>query len=270
MARPVVALLSDFGLHDHYVGTMKGVMLGICPDITLVDISHDVPPHDVLAGGLMLAACYRYFPQGTIFLIVVDPGVGSARRAIAVDTAAYRFVAPDNGVLSPVLDAQPSWRAVQLTEARYATADVSRTFEGRDRFAPAAAWLASGVDIGALGPSITELRRLPQPPVVTEAGTIRGEVVRVDRFGNLITNIDRRTFEGVSTGLPDVRVGGRQVARVVATYAEIASGEVCALFGSDDRLEIAANGASAAALLDVGRGAAVHVVGARDSMARFS
>jgi S-adenosylmethionine hydrolase len=259
MARPVVALLTDFGLRDHYVGTMKGVMLGISPDLTLVDISHDIPPHDVLAGGLALAACYRYLPPGTVFLAVVDPGVGSARRAIAADTGAYRFVAPDNGILSPVLDEQPSWRAVELTEPRYARAVVCRTFEGRDRFAPAAAWLASGVDIGALGPFIADLTRFALPVAVIEAGTIRGEVMRVDRFGNLITNIDRRTFDAVVGGVADIRAGGRSIARVVSTYADIARGEVCALFGSDERLELAANGASAAALLDLGRGASVHV-----------
>jgi S-adenosylmethionine hydrolase len=259
MAGPVVALLSDFGLRDHYVATMKGVMLGIHPDLTFVDISHDIPAHDVLAGGLALAACYLYFPSGTTFLTVVDPGVGSARRGIAVESRPYRFVAPDNGLLTPVLDEERSWRAVELTETRYARPAVSRTFEGRDRFAPAAAWLASGVDIGALGPSITDLRRLDVPAVVIDAGTVRGEVTRVDRFGNLITNIDRRTFEAVGGRHPEVRVGARQIRRVVITYAEIGRGEVCALVGSDDRLEIAANGASAAALLDLGRGASVHV-----------
>src|SRR6186713_1555078 len=114
MARPVVALLTDFGTRDHYAGTMKGVALGICPDITFVDISHDVPPHDVVAGALELAACYRYFPAGTIFLTVVDPGVGSSRRGIAVEAGDYRFVAPDNGVLTAVLRDMPAKRIVEL------------------------------------------------------------------------------------------------------------------------------------------------------------
>src|SRR2546429_2683826 len=118
MARPVIALLTDFGVRDHYAGTMKGVILGICPDVTLVDISHDVPPHDVLAGALELAAAYHYFPAGTIFLVVIDPGVGSARRGIAADMGDYRFVAPDNGVLSVVEDNHPSERTVELSEGR--------------------------------------------------------------------------------------------------------------------------------------------------------
>src|SRR5688500_19729445 len=142
MPRPVVALLTDFGTRDHYAGTLKAVVLGICPDVTLVDITHDIPPHDMMTATLELAATYRYFPTGTIFLVVVDPGVGSARRGVAVDTGDYRFVAPDNGVLTQVLRESPAKKIVELTERRYARPTVSRTFEGRDRFAPAAAWIA--------------------------------------------------------------------------------------------------------------------------------
>src|SRR5215212_4325613 len=160
MSRPVIALLTDFGTRDHYAGTMKGVALGICPDATLVDISHDLAPHDVLAGALELAAAYRYFPAGTIFLVVVDPGVGSTRRGLAVDTGDYKFVAPDNGVLTAVLDEHPPKRIVELTERKYARPTVSRTFEGRDRFAPAAAWLAKGLDLAAFGRSAGTMHRL--------------------------------------------------------------------------------------------------------------
>ena len=265
MPRPVIALLTDFGVRDHYAGTMKGVILGICPDVTLVDISHEVPPHDVLAGALELAASYQYFPSGTIFLVVVDPGVGSARRGIAVDVGDYKFVAPDNGVLSLVLDGHPPKRVVELSERRYARPTVSRTFEGRDRFAPAAAWLAKGVDLGALGRSAGSLHRLdvPKPTVEAGSGTVLGEVLRVDRFGNLITNIDRRTFDTIVSAereRVEVQVGGHQVPKVVSTYADAGPGQLCALFGSADQLEIAANGASAAALLNLGRGAPVRVV----------
>src|SRR5206468_10585088 len=153
MFRPVIALLTDFGTRDHYAGTMKGVALGICPDATLVDISHELPAHDILTGALELAAAYRYFPAGTIFLVVVDPGVGSTRRGIAAESGEYRFVAPDNGVLTAALADHPPKRVVELTERKYARPTVSRTFEGRDRFAPAAAWLAKGIDLVALGRS---------------------------------------------------------------------------------------------------------------------
>jgi len=260
MSRPVIALLTDFGTRDHYAGAMKGVALGICPEAALVDISHEVPPGDVLAAALELEAAYCYFPAGSIFLVVVDPGVGSSRRGLAAEAGDYRFVAPDNGVLSIVLDQNPPGRVVELSEAQYARPHVSRTFEGRDRFAPAAAWLASGIDLAALGRPVGAVHRLEVPRPRDTAEGIEGEVVRVDRFGNLITNIDRQMFERVAAGHPlIVRIGSHQISTVVATYADSLPGKLCALFGSTDHLEIAANGANAAARLDAGRGTAVHV-----------
>ncbi len=260
MARPVIAFLTDFGTRDHYAGAMKGVALGICPDATLVDISHEVPPHDVLAGALELAAAYRYFPAGSIFVAVVDPGVGSTRRGIAAEAGDYRFVAPDNGVLTPIFDEHSPKRVVELSERRYARPTVSRTFEGRDRFAPAAAWLAKGIDLAALGRPAGNVHRLDIPRPESGPGRVSGQVLRVDRFGNLITNIDRRTFEKlVDGGAVEVNIGPHQISKLVSTYADISGGEVCALFGSTDHLEVAANGASAAEALALGRGAAVHV-----------
>jgi S-adenosyl-L-methionine hydrolase (adenosine-forming) len=260
MPRPIIALLTDFGTRDHYAGTMKGVALGICPDVTLVDISHDVPPHDVIAGALELAAAYCYFPAGTIFLVVVDPGVGSARRGIAAEAGEYRFVAPDNGVLTPILDLHSPRRIVELSDRKYARPTVSRTFEGRDRFAPAAAWLAKGIDLAALGRSAGAIHRLDLPQPRVDAGVIAGEVVRVDRFGNLITNIDRRTFETLAQHGAEIQAGDHRILQVVSTYADAPPGGVCALFGSTNHLEIAANGVSAAERLALGRGASVQVV----------
>src|SRR4030095_5129367 len=195
MPRPIVALLTDFGTRDHYAGTLKGVVLGVCPDATLVDIAHDIPAHDVIAGALELAACYRYFPNGTIFLGVVDPGVGSSRRGIAADIGDYRFVAPDNGVLSAVFLESPPTRVVELTERKYARPTVSRTFEGRDRFAPAAGFLARGIPLVSLGKSIKDFHTIELPRPSVNGTELRGEIVRVDRFGNLIPNIARRSFE---------------------------------------------------------------------------
>ncbi|MDE3156968.1 MAG: SAM-dependent chlorinase/fluorinase [Acidobacteriota bacterium] len=264
MSRPVIALLTDFGLRDHYVGTMKGVALGICPESTLVDISHEVPPQDVLAAALQLAACYRYFPAGTIFLVVVDPGVGSARRGLAAEAGDYRFVAPDNGVLTAVFRDTPPRRVVELTERRYARATVSRTFEGRDRFAPAAAWLAKGVELVALGRPAADWRPLDIPAPAIEGDRLAGEVLRVDHFGNLVTNIDRSTFERFAdAGGLQIRAGRHAIERLVSTYGDVGSGEVCALFGSTEQLEIAANGGSAAAALGLSRGAVVEVVRTR-------
>src|SRR5919204_3422341 len=216
MGRPIIALLTDFGTRDHYAGTMKGVALSVCPDATLVDITHDVPPHDVLAGALELAACYRDFPAGTIFLVVVDPGVGSSRRGIAADAGDFKFVAPDNGVLTVVLDETPPRKVVELTERRYARPTVSRTFEGRDRFAPAAAWLAKGIELSALGRPAGAIHRIDLPPPHTTADGLTGEVLRVDRFGNLVTNIDRTTvLRLVQTGTFEIRVGSQQVPHLV-------------------------------------------------------
>jgi S-adenosylmethionine hydrolase len=259
-SRPIIALLTDFGAIDHYVGAMKGVMLGICREATLVDISHEMPAHDVLSAALELAVTYQFFPPGTVFLVVVDPGVGSDRRAIAAEAGDYRFVAPDNGVLTMVLDEIAPHRVVELTERKYARATVSRTFEGRDRFAPAAAWLASGVELSALGkPAGSVLRLEIAKPIVTP-DEIAGEVVRLDRFGNLITNIDRKTFQGFGAAEGTVvLIAGHPVAKVVSTYADVAPGELCALFGSSEHLEVAARGTSAAVRLGAGRGAAVHV-----------
>ena len=258
--RPVLALLTDFGTRDHYAGTMKGVALGICPDATIVDISHDVPAHDVMAGALELVASYKYFPVGTVFIVVIDPGVGSARRGLAVDTGDYRFVAPDNGVLTAVLRESPAKKIVELTERRYARPTVSRTFEGRDRFAPAAAWLAKGIQLSALGRPVQQIQMLdiPVPQVVEDE--IGGVVLRVDRFGNLVTNVDRRTIERFAQGgALTIQAGEHRIERLVATYAELPAGGVGALYGSTDHLEIAAPSGSAAAALSLDRGARIVV-----------
>ena len=256
--RPVIALLTDFGTQDHYAGAMKGVILGICPDVTLVDISHEIPAHDVLAGALELAAVYKYFPAGTIFVAVVDPGVGSARRGVAADTGDYRFIAPDNGVLTQVLRDAPAKKIVELTERRYARPTVSRTFEGRDRFAPAAAWLAKGTQLPALGRPVTTIHKLDIPSPEAAEDSIRGVVLRVDRFGNLVTNIDRKLVERLGQGIT-IDAAGQRVDRLVATYSELPAEGVGALFGSTDHLELAAPSSSAAARLGLARGAVVTV-----------
>jgi S-adenosylmethionine hydrolase len=264
MSRPVIALLSDFGSHDHYAGTMKGVILGICPEVALVDISHEIPPHDVMTAALELAACYRYFPSGTIFLTVIDPGVGSSRRGLAADTGDYRFVAPDNGVLTAVFQECPPRKVVELTERRYARPTVSRTFEGRDRFAPAAAWLARGIQLPALGRILTDYHKLDMIGPRVEDHSLAGTVVRVDHFGNAVTNVDRRTFERFVEGQHvQIEAGSHRIDRLVATYADIGADEVCALFGSTDHLELAANSASAAERLSLARGSAVVIRRAR-------
>ncbi len=260
MSRPVIALLSDFGTVDHYVGSMKAVAIGICPDASLVDITHQIEPHDIRTAALELAASYRYFPTGTVFLVVVDPGVGSGRRGLAAEVGDYRFVAPDNGALTAVFEELAPKRVVEITERRYGRPTVSRTFEGRDRFAPAAAWLAKGVQLNGLGRPVTSWETIEIPHASITSGAIAGEVLRVDRFGNLVSNIDHNAFDHLAqSGSIQIKAGEHSIERLVATYADVALNEVCALFGSTDHLEISVNGASAAQRLELTVGAPVVV-----------
>jgi S-adenosyl-L-methionine hydrolase (adenosine-forming) len=267
MAKPIIAMLTDFGTRDHYAGSLKGVVLTLCPDAALVDISHDIPPHDILTGALELAACYRFFPAGTIFLAVVDPGVGSSRLGIAAEAGDYRFVAPDNGVLTAVFAETPPKRVVSLTERRYARPTISKTFEGRDRFAPAAAWLARGAEVKALGSAVRDYVRLDIPQAQLDGERIGGAVLRVDRFGNLVTNIPRAMVERLAgRGAVRISMGTTAVESLVETYAGVPAGTVCALFGSSEHLEIAKNGGSAADSLGLAAGAAVEVVRLPDAV----
>jgi S-adenosylmethionine hydrolase len=264
MPPPVVAWLSDFGTRDHYAGTMKGVALGIIPEALFVDITHEIEPQDILGGALELSAAFKFFPQGTIFVAVVDPGVGSSRRAIAARAGGYFFVGPDNGVLALALETLEPRVIVELTDQRFALPTISRTFEGRDRFAPAAAWLARGVTLEDLGPTVSTMTELPFPTLQTSTEQLRGEVIRIDRYGNAITNISRRALDawrgedGVvfATG-PTILDG------IVATYAQAKPGSPCALFGSVDYLEVAVTNGHAASALGLSRGSAVTATRAR-------
>jgi S-adenosylmethionine hydrolase len=258
MGRPIIALLTDFGVQDHYVGSLKAVVLGICPEATVFDITHDIPPHDVLAGALELEAVVPFLPPGAVVVAVVDPGVGSARRAVAVQSGQLRFVGPDNGLLDLAVRGRSDRAVVEIVNRLYTRDTISRTFEGRDRFAPAAAWLATGISVHDLGPPVSGMVRLRVPEPAVSDGVIDGLVLRVDRFGNLITNIGRDVLNRLG---PDAKisVGGATVDHVSATYAEFADGNLGALVGSTERLEIAVNGGSASRILAVGRGARVQV-----------
>jgi hypothetical protein len=267
--RPIIALLTDFGTRDHYVGAMKGVALGICPEAAIVDITHEVAPQDILGGALELAAVVPAFPQHTIFVAVVDPGVGTARRALAARAAGHTFIGPDNGLLSLALDAAlersapglgagAAHEAVAIENPQFARLPISRTFEGRDRFMPAAAWLAAGADFGALGPAVADWQRLRLPEPEVRGGAVTGEVLRTDRFGNLMTNIKAAHIAAIDRGGVFVEIE-RSTLPLVGTYADAGAGDLCALIGSAGYLEVAVNGGSAAESLGVGTGAPVHV-----------
>ena len=243
--RPIITLLTDFGTVDGYVGEMKGVVLSGAPEAEIVDITHDIPPQDVERARLTLARVWRRFPRGTIHVVVVDPGVGSSRDAIAVSSDGYYLVGPDNGVLSAALLA-PSARVVSLAVAEHASA----TFHGRDFFAPAAAALARGESLDALGVQAMNpvVRRTPEPKRRSD-GAIEGEVIFVDRFGNAITNL-----VGVRGGTIEV---GKLAIDVRRTYSEVEAGKPLALVGSTGLLEIAVRDGDAAQTLGLERGSVV-------------
>jgi S-adenosylmethionine hydrolase len=263
--RPLVALLTDFGSRDHYAGAVKGAVLAACPEATVVDITHDLPRHDVAAGAFSLAAAYGAFPAGAVFVAVVDPGVGSARRALALEAAGYRFVGPDNGIFTLILTEHPGARVRQITNARLLRPEVSSTFHARDVFAPVAGHLAKGGAFHDVGPAVRDPVVLALEPV-RKVGKAEWEaaVVDVDGFGNLTTNLSGadlaailKTLDGDPTRVVVVVEG--VVLPLVRTYADVAEGEPCALLGSSGRLEIAVHRDSAARLLGAPRGAPVRL-----------
>lgn len=253
----VIAMLTDFSIADPYVGIMKGVMLGIAPQARFIDLSHAVHAGDVLQGALQLRQAYPYFPDGTIFVAVVDPGVGGDRRALAAQTGRHRFVGPDNGLLSLVLASEPDVRVVELADPQYRLSTVSHTFHGRDIFAPAAGHLANGVALDRFGPPVRDWQRIILPEPDVHERQIVGRVLEIDHFGNLTTNITR-------SQLPDapavtIKVAGYELHGVCTTYVDVPPGRLLALIGSQDRLEIACRNGSAQDKLGVGRGQSVIV-----------
>ncbi|PYQ21613.1 MAG: hypothetical protein DMF79_07740 [Acidobacteria bacterium] len=253
----IVALLTDFGAMDPYVGAMKGAILSVCPEATLVDLAHEVPPHDVLAGALTLHAACHTFPAGTVFVAVVDPGVGSPRRGLALRAGPHLFVGPDNGLFSFVLREHPQARIHGLENSRLFRSPVSPVFHGRDVFGPVAGHLAQGVGLGEVGPKVEDpvLLEAPEPRKLA-TGEWEAAVLYVDRFGNLTTSLSERAVEGART--VEVWVGGATIPWV-GTYSEVRPGTPCALVGSSGRLEVAVREGSASARLGVGKGSPVRV-----------
>jgi S-adenosyl-L-methionine hydrolase (adenosine-forming) len=250
----IITLTTDFGQDDPFVGTMKGAILSVNPNVWIVDITHGVPAHDVLAGAMTLQSSYSYFPKGTIHLTVVDPGVGSSRRPLLVITDQYAFVGPDNGILARAIDSQQNVRVFHLTEQEYFLKPVSQTFHGRDIFAPVAAWLSRGKSPEVFGPTVDDWVRLDWPIPRRVGTSLFGSVLRVDRFGNLITNISPEDLACPpnTTQAIEIGIGGRIIRRICRSYAEAADDEPFMIIGSAGLLEISVCQASAAALLGVG------------------
>lgn len=254
LTMPHVTLLTDFGTADAYVGAMKGVIASLAPDATVHDVAHDIAPGDVAAAAFALSRYWQLYPEGTVHVIVVDPGVGSRRRALAARVAGRLFVAPDNGVLSHVLRADDDATVVALEDETYFRRPVSNTFHGRDVFAPVAGHLARGVALDALGPPVENPTRLVWPQATRSAKGVEGVVVHVDRFGNLITNIPGEWCRRGDL----VWVAGRTAGELHRAYADVEPGRLLALVGSTGLLEISARDGSAAAELEAERGSAVR------------
>jgi len=251
----VISLTTDFGLADGFVGIMKGVILGIAPHVRFVDLTHEIAPQDVRQAAYVLARATPYFPEATIHLVVVDPGVGSARHPLLVTTERAAYIGPDNGIFSHAL-AEPRAQAWELDQPRFWLPRVSRTFHGRDIFAPAAAHLANGIPPEQLGREIVDPVRLAlAAPRRHSAGSLSGEIVTIDRFGNLISNIPAAW---VATGAWRCRIGGHN-APLLSTYASASSGALVGLVGSDGVVEIAVRNGNAAQQLGVGIGTPIEL-----------
>jgi hypothetical protein len=255
----IVTLTSDFGESDHFAGVMKGVILGIAPRVQLVDITHQVSPFEVLEGAFVIAQAYRYFPKGTVHVVVVDPGVGTGRRPILVEAAGQFFIGPDNGVLNMVYGREKA-RVRHISNAKYFLKNVSETFHGRDVFAPAAGHVAKGVRPSAMGPVIDDYLRsnLDKPSRIGKRHWA-GAVLKVDRFGNLITNFHVDEFPGVRSRPIVLMPGVRALERIVSNYAEAPFGEPVIIIGSSGYLEVIVNQGNAGRILGCGAGSPVEL-----------
>ena len=259
----IITLTTDFGTSDAYVGIMKGVILGINPSVQVVDLTHAIPPQDIYEAAFTIHSAYRYFPRGTIHTVVVDPGVGSDRQAMVCEIDGAFFVCPDNGVLGYLLQdidgsAESRINVVAIENPAYCLPEVSNTFHGRDIFAPVAAHLSCGVPLADIGSPVKNLVHLPIPIPEISGNTIIGQIVKIDRFGNAITNISASALVGEASGY-EINVQGTRLTRLNRTYAESAVGEPLAIIGSSGLLEIAINGSSAEKQLGLKRGDAAVI-----------
>jgi len=256
---PIITLTTDYGTNDHLVGTMKGVILKINPDVTIVDISHNVTAYDLLDGALTIGSAYAYFPPKTVHVVVVDPGVGTERRPILVSAQNQYFIAPDNGVLSVIFEREDNVVVRHANVEHYYLSPVSKTFHGRDVFAPVAAWLTKGWQTPSMGDEINDYKKFSMPKPKEADGALKGVVLRVDAFGNLITNFrsEHLAENAQENGNFKMQVGTHTVNKLVDTFAHGAAGEPIAYVGSGGFIEIGINKGSAARSLSLGRGTPV-------------
>lgn len=260
MLQPIITLVTDFGQKDHYVGVMKGVILGINRSARLVDICHEIPAQDVRAAAYVLFASYRHFPKDTIHCAVVDPGVGSERKALILKTDRHLFVGPDNGIFSMICNQEKEIKVYSIHTSKDLFSEISGTFHGRDIFAPVSAYLSTGRACSELGKPVSKFVSINTLRPDTEGSVMKGAIIHVDRFGNLITNICRRDFDGfLGRERFEIAAGDRSLADIVKTYSDAPAGKIVALFGSAGHLEISAVMGSASGLLHLGPGDRVLV-----------
>jgi len=260
----IITLLTDFGQRDYFVGAMKGVILSINPDANIVDISHEIPPQDIEAAAFNLLSCYEDFPTRTVHVAVVDPGVGSDRRAIAIECAGQFFVGPDNGLFSWICEREEDWTAFHLTKRQFFRQLVSHTFHGRDIFAPVAAHLSNGTALSEFGELLRGIVKLDSlAPKTINENTIEGRIIHIDRFGNCVTNFsaEHLSSRGTATSWKMV-INDREIDSLRHSFAEARMNEIFCVVGSAGFLEISARNASAAELLGVRRGQTVQLISA--------
>ena len=260
---PIITFTSDFGRREPYVGAVHGAILSVCPKARIVDISHEIPPHEILEGAFTLLGAYSCFPAHTVHLVVVDPGVGSKRRGIVVCTNRYRFVGPDNGIFSMIYQREEVGKVISIESEAYFRKPVSPTFHGRDIFGPVAAQLACGTDVSDFGPEVRDYQQIDLPSThKTGETSLEGAILHIDRFGNAITSISPKDLRSLLPGETRPRsfaVGGQEITAHYRYYAEADRDEVFFLQGSSGYYEIAAQGKSAAFLLNLAVGARVEL-----------
>lgn len=255
----LIALTTDFGYRDHFVGLMKGVIAGIDPNAQVIDVTHGIPAQDVMAGALVLRHTAGYFPPGTIQVAVVDPGVGSERTSLLIESGSQFFIGPDNGIFSLALEKQPPTRIVRLSNPAYHLQPTSGTFHGRDIFAPVAAHLSRGVPPVAFGESVQSYEKLALPQIVRGECQIDAEIIYIDGYGNLFTNLEERDLTGLPSAGLDFQLGPIRVRGLGLNYTAVAAGEFVAVVNSWGYLEIAANQGNAQYLAGANIGAKVRV-----------
>ncbi|WP_333653641.1 SAM hydrolase/SAM-dependent halogenase family protein [Dissulfurispira sp.] len=254
----IITLTTDFGYKDPFVGEMKGVILSINPSVTLVDITHGIEPHKIEECAFIIGSSYKYFPSETIHIAVVDPGVGSERRPIIIEADGYYFVGPDNGIFSYVLSFSSNVKVIHITEERYMLSKDSPTFQGRDVFAPVAAWLSKGIALEAFGCTIDDFKRFEVPLPKVEGDKISGEIIYVDTFGNVITNIRKSDLQGLGEKF-SVEIEGK-VVRTVKNYSQASDNSLYCLINSSGHLEFFVYMDSASRLFDINKGEKVTVL----------